>query len=62
MDLKLLEYFINHTDKKFDEMREDLKSVRQEVQALNNFKWKVTGVAAAVVFMVEIARAVLFDR
>lgn len=62
MDFNMLD-LVNHIDKKVGEVKKEIKQdlaiIKADVKSLNQFKWRVTGVAGFVIFLVEIARIVV---
>jgi len=52
---KLLDYIIQHTDRRFDEMHERLEKIDSKVEVLLQFKWQILGGAAVVAAIVGIA-------
>lgn len=45
---ELLNYFIEHTNQRFTEVKEDIKDLRVDVKSLSHFKWKIAGASAAL--------------
>ena len=66
MEQKLLDYFIDHTNARFLEVKTEIHELREfmhnehlsmkkEIDSLKGFKWKVTGMVIATVAILEIA-------
>jgi len=56
---KLVEYFIKETDKKFIEVREELKRVNQSLIDLQKFKVKMLTSSAFLALLISVAVRVL---
>lgn len=39
--------------RQMDQMQKDIGDIRRKVEALNKWKWKVTGVMASILFLLE---------
>ena len=50
----LVEYFIQHTDKRFDDIHTDLKDIKVDINDLKNFRTKIAVLCAAVGSIVTI--------
>ena len=50
----VLDYYIKHTDAKFDDLDKRLDTMEKMIGELNKFKWKITGVASVVIFVIEL--------
>jgi hypothetical protein len=54
-----LEEFKEWSKREFDEIKDDIEKLREEVKSLNHYKWKVIGGATAVSMILAGALEVL---
>ncbi len=59
MSEKLLEYFIKHTDKKFDELHQRIGNIDSKVDVLLAFKWKIIGGSIVLSVLINLTIAIM---
>lgn len=50
-DKELVEYFIERTDERFIELKDELTLLHTEIKKLNEFKWRIAGMASMIYFI-----------
>lgn len=50
---KLLDYFIKHTDGRFDKIERMLEQLVHDVNKLKAFKWKIIGMATFAFIVIQ---------
>lgn len=52
---ELIDYFIEQTNGRLDEIKEDLTQLRGEIKELNEFKLRMMGIWAGVMLVITLA-------
>lgn len=59
---QFIEYFVNETNKTFDKMQNEMKTMNEKMDKLIGFRWMLIGGSLAVSAIVSVGVEVFFRR